>query len=136
MNVISLAKESLKKHEGYRQFSYLCTAGKVTVAYGRNLQDKGISEPEAMYLLENDIVECIQDLSALLKCWNTLSEYQQAALIDLRFNLGATGFRTFKKTIAALEAGDFQEAALQIMNSRYADQVHKRADDIAEWLQM
>ena len=68
MNVISLAKESLKKHEGYRQFAYQCTANKTTVAYGRNLQDKGISETEAMYLLENDIVECIQDLSALLKC--------------------------------------------------------------------
>ena len=136
MNVISLAKESLKKHEGYRQFSYLCTAGKVTVAHGRNLQDKGISEAEALYLLENDIVECIQDLSALLKCWNTLSEYQQAALIDLRFNLGATGFRTFRKCIAAIEAGDFAEASRQILDSAYAGQVGKRADDIANWLQM
>ena len=135
MNTISLAKESLKLHEGYRQFAYQCTANKTTVAFGRNLQDKGISEAEAMYLLENDIVECLQDLSALFKCWNTLSEYQQAALIDLRFNLGAQGFRTFKKTIAAIEAGDFSEAALQIMDSRYASQVGKRADDIANWLQ-
>ena len=135
MNTITLAKQSLKQHEGYRQFAYQCTAGKTTVAYGRNLQDKGISEAEALYLLENDIVECLQDLAALFKCWNTLSEYQQAALIDLRFNLGAKGFRTFKKCIAAIEAGDYTEAALQIMDSAYANQVGKRADDLANWLQ-
>jgi len=133
MDVITLAKQSLKVHEGYRQFAYQCTAGKTTVAYGRNVQDKGISLKEAEYLLENDIVECLQDL-ATFGYWNTLSNHQQAALIDLRFNLGAAGYRTFKQMGKALDMGDYTEAAYQILHSKYHDQVGKRAEDIAAWL--
>lgn len=133
MDVINLAKASLIKHEGYRQHAYKCTAGKTTVGVGRNLDDKGISEKEAEYLLDNDIVECIQDL-ATFSYWNKLNEYQQAALIDLRFNLGAAGYRSFKIMGQALEMGDYTEAAYQILHSKYHDQVGKRAEDLAEWL--
>ena len=134
MNVITLAKQSLKNHEGEVLKAYKCTAGKTTVGYGRNLDDKGISQKEAEYLLDNDIVECIQDL-ATFSYWNKLTEHQQAALIDLRFNLGAAGYRSFKIMGKALEMGDYTEAAYQLMHSKYADQVGQRADDIAEWLQ-
>ena len=134
MNSVVIARQFLKKHEGFRSKVYLCTSGKKTVGYGRNLDDKGITEDEADYLLDNDIAECLKDLSGFLWCWNSLNEYQQAALIDFRFNLGHSGFRQFKKAIAALEAGDFKEAGAQIMNSRYASQVGKRAKDIVDAL--
>ena len=58
-------EEQLIRHEGYRQFPYLCSAGKSTVAIGRNLDDRGISEEEAKYLLHNDITICKQELSLL-----------------------------------------------------------------------
>jgi lysozyme len=134
MDVINLAKDSLKRHEGYRQFVYKCTAGKETIAFGRNLADRGIKLGEAEYLLENDIVECLTDLASLIKRWHQLSEYAQAALIDLRFNLGPSGFRSFKKTIAAVEDGDMKLAALNVLDSKYHDQVGRRAEDIAAWL--
>ena len=133
MDVINLAKASLIKHEGFRSKVYQCTAGKNTVGVGRNLDDKGITEREAEYLLDNDIVECIQDL-ATFSYWNKLNEHQQAALIDLRFNLGAAGYRSFKMMGKALEIGDYTEAAYQIMHSKYHDQVGKRAEDVALWL--
>jgi len=139
MDAINLAKQSLKKHEGEkkkgdRHIAYKCSADKTTLAWGRNIDDRGLSEQEAEILLNNDIVECIQDLSTF-SYFNTLNDYQKAALIDLRFNLGAAGYRSFKMMGKALEIGDFTEAAYQVMHSKYADQVGKRADDIAEWLQ-
>jgi len=133
MDVITLAKQSLKKHEGFRQFSYQCTAGKTTVGYGRNVQDKGINLREAEYLLENDIVECLQDLSTF-PYWNNLTESAQAALIDLRFCLGATGYRGFKRMNEALQTGKYEQAAIEIMHSKFADQTGNRATDLAEML--
>ena len=53
-------EEQLIRHEGYRQFPYNCSAGKRTIAIGRNLDDRGISEDEAKYMLRNDIVICKQ----------------------------------------------------------------------------
>ena len=133
MDAITLAKDSLKKHEGFRGKPYLCTAGKTTIGYGRNLDANPLTEREAMFLLENDIVECLNDLKTR-SYWPNLSNYQQAALIDLRFNLGAAGFASFKMMGKALEMGDYTEAAYQVLNSKYHDQVGKRAEDVAKWL--
>lgn len=131
MSAVELARESLKIHEGFSEFVYKCPSGYNTIGYGRNLDQKGITVEEADYLLDNDIGECLVDLSRFLKCWDRLNETQQAALIDFRYNLGAWGFRLFKKCIAALEAGDYEEAAKQIMDSRYAKQVGRRSLNIA-----
>lgn len=133
MDVITLAKDSLKKHEGFRGKPYLCTAGKTTIGYGRNLDANPLTEREAMFLLENDIVDCLNDLKTR-SYWGELSNYQQAALINLRFNLGAAGFASFKMMGKALEMGDYTEAAYQVLNSKYHDQVGKRAEDVAKWL--
>jgi len=133
MDVISLAKQSIKQHEGEMLKAYKCTANKTSIGYGRNLDDKGISLREAEYLLDNDIVECIQDL-ATFSYWNNLSEYQQAALIDFRYNVGAGTYRKFKMMGKALEMGDYTEAAFQLLHSKYHDDVGKRAEHLAEWL--
>jgi lysozyme len=46
----------LKKHEGLRLKPYRCSADKLTIGYGRNLDDVGISEEEAEMLLLNDLL--------------------------------------------------------------------------------
>ena len=47
--------EQLKRHEGKRLFPYHCTANKLTIAYGRNLDDVGVTEEEAELMLVNDV---------------------------------------------------------------------------------
>tara|TARA_R110002020_G_scaffold336531_1_gene551968 strand:- start:64 stop:477 length:414 start_codon:yes stop_codon:yes gene_type:complete len=127
---IHIAKASLRAHEGLRLKAYQCTADKTTIGYGRNLDDKGISTEEAELFLDSDIGECIQDL-ATFPYWNGLTDRRQAALIDLRFCLGGGGYRKFLKMGAALEAGDYSEAADQILDSRFAQQTGSRASDLA-----
>lgn len=133
MSAVDLARASLKTDEGLRLKVYRCTADKNSIGYGRNLDDKGITLEEAELMLDNDIAECVQDL-ATFHWWNNLTDVRQAALINLRFNLGPARFRGFKMMIKALEMGDYTEAAYQVMNSNYAKQVGRRAERVAEAL--
>ncbi len=48
-------KAQLIRHKGLKLKPYRCTAGKLTIGVGRNLDDCGISQTEAYVLLENDI---------------------------------------------------------------------------------
>ena len=48
-------KEQLIRHEGLRLTVYDCPAGYKTIGVGRNIEQKGITESEALYLLDNDI---------------------------------------------------------------------------------
>jgi len=57
------AKKLIKLHEGFRTHPYRCTAGKLTIGYGRNLDDVGILETEAEHMLGNDMADCCIDLA-------------------------------------------------------------------------
>ena len=99
-------EKQLIKHEGLRLKPYKCPAGRLTLGIGRNLDDKGITEKEALYLLKNDIVECMNDLDIIfLDQFNTWPDNIQMALIDMRFQLGGKGFRKFKRMIISLVTG-------------------------------
>ena len=120
----------LQRHEGLRLKPYLCTADKLTIGYGRNLDDMGISEDEALYLLQNDIDACYSELN-VFNWFQELDQVRQEALVDMRFNLGLPRFLSFKKMIARLIAKEYSQAAKEIINSLYAKQVGDRANEIA-----
>jgi lysozyme len=120
----------LTTHEGLRLKPYLCPAGKLTIGIGRNLEGKGITEQEAVMLLENDIQECLDDLTPLFDAFDTLPEPVRQVLVDMRFNLGPGRFRQFKKMIAAVNARNFPQAAAQMKASRWYLQVGKRAETL------
>lgn len=134
--VTSSKKELIISHEGLKLKPYKCTAGKLTIGVGRNIEDVGISFDEAMFMLDNDIKACIKDMVKLFPGWYQLSENQQTVLINMRFNLGLSRFRKFKKMIIAINAKDFDRAAREMMNSLwYRKQVGNRAVELVEmWL--
>lgn len=117
----------IKHHEGLMKEAYLCPAGKITVGYGRNLEDKGITEGEAEILLNNDIQECVSLLQNF-PFWLRLSEVRKAVVIDMCFNLGYAGLCKFKRMLAALEREDYHCAAKEMADSKWFDQVGKRAE--------
>jgi len=121
--------ELIKRHEGLRLKPYKCTAGKLTIGVGRNLDDNGISEEEAMMMLHADVHNCIDSLHAF-SWFHTLNEVRQNALIDMVFNLGITRFKRFKKMIAALDAGDYGKAADEAQDSAWYNQVGSRAVEV------
>lgn len=128
---IGRVAELIKKHEGLRLKPYKCSAGKLTIGYGRNLEDRGISPYEAETLLHNDIQDCYAQCIKL-PFWNRLNEARQAVLIDMCFNLGISRLKGFKKMLAAVDRGDYATAAKEMLDSAWAFQVKTRAVELAE----
>ena len=120
----------LQRHEGLRLKPYKCTAGKVSIGYGRNLDDMGISEVEAMVLLRHDIERCYDELN-VFSWFADLDQVRQEALIDMLFNLGLPTFLEFKKTLKFVAEGKYSQAAEEMLRSKWADQVGDRAREIA-----
>ncbi len=115
-------------HEGVRRFPYLDTRGKTSIGVGRNLTDVGISHAEALVLLNDDLDVAITDLAGF-GWFRTLDAVRQTALVDLRFNVGGAGFRSFSRMIAALTIGDYAEAARQLQTSAWATEVQPARRD-------
>ena len=126
----------LKRHEGVKSHAYKCTANMITVGVGRNIDENGgvgLSDDEINYLLENDIKRCKQELISL--SWFTdLDSVRQDALVNLCFNLGLTRLMGFKNAMAAMAEGDYERAADEFYDSRWAKQVKSRADEVCEMI--
>lgn len=133
MNVEKI-KNLIIKHEGLKLKPYICTAGKLTIGVGRNIKDVGISEDEAIFMLDNDIETCIKDMVRLFPSWYQLSENRQSVLANMRFNLGLTRFRSFKKMIKAVNDNDFDQAALEMEDSKWYLQVGYRSFELVNMM--
>ena len=134
MNIKKIA-DQLILHEGMRLKPYHCPAGKLTIGIGRNLEDKGITEKEALMLLENDIQECLEDLKTIFNKFDMLPESAQSVLVDMRFNLGHEGFRKFKNMIKAGKQQNFHSAAREMKDSLWYQQVGKRAERLTKMME-
>jgi len=125
-------KDSIRKHEGLCLKPYRCPEGKLTIGYGRNLSDKGISEREADIMLHNDLMDALAGFNMLPHAFLHLDGTRRRVIIEMIFMLGMRGFLAFKKMMRAIEAGDFASASFEILNSKMATQVGKRASFLAE----
>ncbi|MCK9336135.1 MAG: glycoside hydrolase family protein [Candidatus Cloacimonetes bacterium] len=126
-------KEQLVRHEGLRLTPYRCTADKLTIGIGRNLDDCGISQSEAYIMLINDIMNCEKQLqSRIPDIYNGLDEVRKSVLLNMCFNLGIKGLLGFKNTLAFVKAGDWERAANNMLVSKWAKQVGRRAIELSE----
>ncbi len=116
----------IAQHEGLRLKPYKCTAGKITIGYGRNLDDNGISKQEAEAMLVKDISGVYTDLSRY-EWFYGLDEVRAAVLVDMCYNLGINRLSKFKRTMKFIELGQYLEASLEMLNSKWAKQVGNRA---------
>lgn len=126
--------EQLKVHEGVRDKVYLDTEGIETIGVGRNLRDKGLSEDEIDYLLQNDISEFRSGVQETWSWWDDLDDVRQRVVVDMAFNMGLNGLSKFKKTLGHIEAGEYEEASSEMLNSRWAEQVGRRANTLSEMM--
>jgi lysozyme len=120
----------LIRHEGMKLKPYKCTAGKLTIGVGRNIEDNGITEAEARMMLRYDI-EVSRSPLLKFKWFTELNQARQDAVINMVFNLGLPRFLKFKNTIACLQKHDYEGAATEMMNSGWAKQVKNRALELA-----
>jgi len=128
MSFIDMANRFIKNHEGISLKPYIDTMDKMTIGYGRNLDDVGISLQEAEFLLEIDIHRSINEIKLVIPDFEGLSEVRKAVLIDMIFNLGMTKIKKFVKMIQAIEDKDWGQASFEMLDSDWAVQVGERAN--------
>lgn len=124
--------QQLIRHEGMRKFPYRCSAGKLTIGVGRNIEDRGISEHEAMYLLQNDIDECKREVSAVFPTAEKLDQARYNVILNMCFNIGISRLKGFQKMWDAIREGDYEQASIEMLDSKWAKQVGPRAKELAE----
>jgi lysozyme len=147
-------EDQLILHEGLRLDVYKCPAGYWTVGVGRNLEGKpltdeeqehilsargldpyqvidvlktrSITRDEALFLLQNDINDAVKDLKNF-GWYEGLDPVRKKVVIDMRYNLGPTRFRQFRRMIAALSVGDYKIASWEMQDSQWYHQVGNRS---------
>ena len=116
----------LMRDEGWRPKPYRCTAGALTIGFGTNL-DAGISEDEGLFLLENRVSKVILALKDALPWFDALDAVRQGVLVQMAYQMGVEGLLKFRRTLAAVERGDFATAADYMLQSLWAKQTPARA---------
>ena len=120
----------LKRHEGLRLKPYHCTEGRLTIGYGRNLDDVGITDAEAEQMLMNDAAKVLDQLQRV-PTFCELDETRQAIIANMCFQLGYSGLMKFSNMWAALQERDYSRAANEMLDSRWAKQTPNRANELA-----
>ena len=131
MTDIAKLKADLERDEGRRKKVYLDSEGIETIGVGRNIRNVGLSDAEIDLLLDNDIAKVESELDHAIPWWRGLSEPRQRALANMCF-MGIGKLLGFKRMLAALEFGDYERAASEALNSKWAGQVGSRAYRIAQ----
>lgn len=132
---MSKLTDQLRIHEGVRSHFYRCTSGLATIGVGRCIEEGslGLSDDEIDYLLENDIKRCKQELITF-SWFIDLDSVRQDAMVNLCFNLGFSRLSLFTNALAAMADSNYDRAAMEFLDSKWARQVGKRSEDVAHMI--
>ena len=118
----------LKVHEGVRSKVYLDTEGIETIGVGRNLRDRGLSDDEIELMLANDIRDFQEEVESAFPWWSDMDDVRQRVVVDMAFNMGLGSLSKFVNTLAHIENGRYEEASVEMLDSKWARQVGDRAN--------
>lgn len=127
--------EQLRRDEGVRLKPYRDTVGKLTIGIGRNLDDVGISEAEANYLLGNDVAKATSGVRQKLPWVDSLDDARMGVLVNMAFNMGVDGLMKFPGMLGKLQRGLYDEAAAEMVDSAWYHQVGDRAARLVKQMQ-
>ncbi len=135
-------EQMMIRHEGCVLHAYEDSEGYLTIGIGRLIDKRrggGITEEESRMLFRNDLEKVKEDLSGIFTdfdMWLMQPSFAGIAkgLISMRFQLGASGFRSFSSMIQAIQENDWDRAADEALNSLWAQQTPERAREVAEMI--
>lgn len=142
--------EQLKRDEGSVKNAsglhvpYRCTAGKLTIGYGHNLdanpisglsERSAISEAEATRILEGDVRKVKALVTRAFPWAASLDAPRFAVLTNMAFNMGIRGLYSFTNTLSAVQNGEYEDAARRMIASKWATQVGNRARRLAKQME-
>lgn len=127
--------ESVKQHEGFRSKAYRDSVGVLTIGYGTNLEVLELTENEASYFLLKKLDEAAKSVAG----WpwaSRLNPARRDAVIEMVYNLGAEfgdgdGLKDWPKFVHQMEYGQFDQAADNMLSTKWSKQVGPRAARLA-----
>ena len=130
--------ESVKKHEGFRDHVYLDSLSKRTVGYGHlcvedHWEDGKKYDKEYLEdILEKDLQSAIDQAHDMCQGME-ISDDAKSIICEMIFQLGGNGVSKFKNMWKALKENppNYKEAAVQMLDSRWAKQTPNRAKEMA-----
>ena len=129
-DILTQITTQLSRDEGKRYKIYMDSVGVPTIGIGHNLNDP-ISDIAINQIFKDDLASVVANLQTHIPWLDSLDDVRYGALVNLGFNLGIEGLLEFKPMLSALQRGDFQGAANQLLNSAYAHEVGNRAKRLA-----
>tara|TARA_R100001443_G_scaffold32051_1_gene46208 strand:+ start:4572 stop:5015 length:444 start_codon:yes stop_codon:yes gene_type:complete len=134
--------EELIKDEGYKYEIYLDHLGYPTFGVGHLVLETDVeygqpvgtpvSEERILECLNNDIDIVCKELDKNMGWWSELNDTRQRVLANMAFNLGLPRLSKFVKFITAVQASDWEKAAIEMMDSKWAAQVGNRSVRLKE----
>lgn len=125
-------KDRITRHESLHLMPYKDSLGLLTIGVGRCIDKRGITEAEAFYLLDNDIELCRQQIDKQLPWAKSLSPNRYGVLVEMCFQLGIQGLLGFKRTLIALQAGNYDTVINGMLASKWHQQTPARAEELAQ----
>lgn len=119
-------RAELSQDEGRKLKVYLDSMGIPSIGVGRNLRDTGISDAECDAMLDNDIDRMMATLDREAAWWRRLPEQQRRVMVNLCFNMGWGTLVTFRHFLAAMQLGEWENAADALQDSRWWHEVGER----------
>ena len=130
-------QDLIKRHEGKRNQLYLDTEGVLTGGIGHAFKAGGeLSESVIRLLFDEDYVAAVMNYFRLVEFNGLpkLDDVRKAVLVDMTFNLGVRGVMGFQKMLGAIFRGDWEMAADEMLDSKWARQVGSRAVELAKMM--
>ena len=124
----------IKKHEGFKSKVYQCTEGYNTIGYGFAVKDLIIDEDIATLILMRKLHTLLQRITIAFPWFKDVDDKAKSVVINMCYQLGLRGFSSFKQTIYYLETEQYQEAAIECLDSLWAKQTPARARELSERL--
>ena len=131
-----LLAQDVASAEGLRLKAYQDTEGVWTIGYGTNLQELEIPKWQAEKWLGDKLTESERECERF-PWFAAMTPRRQRAIVELVYNRGRSRFTGFTKTLQALAERNYDTAALELLDSKWAKQVGpKRSQRLAEMIRL
>lgn len=132
-------KDLLYLHEGKRNKLYRDTVGKETIGVGFNLTDVGLYDDEIEAIFWLRLKRHVAALERDQPWAADLDPVRIAVLVDMHYNLGAEpfdhdGVKDWPMFISQVKNKQWNAAALNMLSTKWARQVGRRATRLAEMM--
>ena len=122
---------SIKQHAGFRAKVYDDSLGIPTIGYGFAIKDLELEEDICDMILERKLSILKERIEKKFQWYRYMPQEIKDVVVEMCYQLGVYGFSRFKKTIAYIQNKQWEEASVEMLDSRWAEQTPGRAREMS-----